>query len=146
MLKDIIQNDLRTAMKAGDSLTLSTLRMVVAAIQNKEIELKPSNKKIIEDDIIAILKKEVKKRREAANLYLKGGRNDLADNESKEAKIIERYLPQPMSEIEVSKIIDTVISKTDNKNFGLLMKAIMAELKGKADASLIGQILKKRLS
>ena len=144
-LNDQINSEIKQAMKAGDKLTLDVLRMVSAAIKNKEIEIRPQNKEITDDDIVQIIKTQVKKRREAADLYQKGSRSDLADKELNEIKVIERYLPQQMDEQAISKILDKIIAQTPTKEFGPLMKEVMQELKGKADASLISKLLKTKL-
>jgi len=103
----------------------------------------------LEEEVIEILVKEAKKRKEAAEIYNKGGRNDLAEKEKKELEIVQKYLPEQLSEIEVEKIVKTVVEKSGVKNikeFGRLMGEVMKELKGKADAKLVGEIIKKLLT
>ncbi len=145
-----ISNDLKEAMKAGREFEVGVLRMLSSAFHNKEIEKKGRGMEPVlsEDEAIEILTREAKKRKEAFEVYQKAGRKDLAEKEAKELEIIKKYLPEQLSEEEVKKIIDTAIEKTgvkEIKDFGRVMAEAMKELKGKADASIVSEIIKKKL-
>ena len=98
-----LQADMKTAMRAKDRERLGTLRMIISTLKNKRIELQ---RDLTEEDILSVLSTETKKRREAAEAYRKGGREDLAENEDAELAVIAHYLPAQMSEEEVSALID----------------------------------------
>jgi len=150
MLYQKIKEDLSKALKSGDTLRISVLRMVLSSLHNKEIEKKGKNQnsELTEEEIIEVLKREAKKRKEAIETYLKGNRNDLADKEKKELEIIIAYLPKQLSEEEIKKIVQEAIQKLgaqSEKDFGKVMGFLMKELKGKADAGLVSQIVKESL-
>ena len=150
MLYQKIKEDLNEALKSGDTLRISVLRMVLSSFHNKEIEKKGKNQnsELTEEEIIEVLKREAKKRKEAIETYLKGNRNDLADKEKKELEIIIAYLPKQLSEEEIKKIVQEAIQKLgaqSEKDFGKVMGFLMKELKGKADAGLVSQIVKESL-
>lgn len=144
-LQQKLMEDLKAAMKSGDQTTLSVLRMAMAAINNKKIEKKGKNlpEELTDEEILDLLSKELKKRKEAINLYKTGGRKDLAANEEKEAKILEKYLPKQLDREEIEQIILKL--NFHNLNFGEAMKMALAELKGKADSKIIAEIIKAKL-
>jgi uncharacterized protein YqeY len=146
-LKEQISEDIKNALKAGDSFTAGVLRMVVAALQNKSIEKrgKGEEEELTQEEILEILAREAKKRKEAIELYKQGDRQELADNEEKELAIIEKYLPQQMSKEEVVEIVLAIIEKNKPENFGEAMKLVMAELKGKADGKMVAEVIKDQL-
>ena len=146
-LKEQISEDIKSALKAGDSFTAGVLRMVVAALQNKSIEKrgKGEEEELTQEEILEILAREAKKRKEAIELYKQGDRQELADNEEKELAIIEKYLPQQMSKEEVVEIVLAIIEKNKPENFGEAMKLVMAELKGKADGKMVAEVIKDQL-
>ena len=146
-LKEQISEDIKNALKAGDSFTAGVLRMVVAALQNKSIEKrgKGEEEELPQEEILEILAREAKKRKEAIELYKQGDRQELADNEEKELAIIEKYLPQQMSKEEVVEIVSAIIEKNKPENFGEAMKLVMAELKGKADGKMVAEVIKDQL-
>ena len=146
-LKEQISEDIKSALKAGDSFTAGVLRMVVAAFQNKSIEKrgKGEEEELTQEEILEILAREAKKRKEAIELYKQGDRQELAENEEKELVIIEKYLPQQMSKEEVVAIVSTIIEKNKPENFGEAMKLAMAELKGKADGKIVAEVIKEQL-
>lgn len=137
--------DLKSAMKSGDQTTLGVLRMVMAAINNKKIEKKGKNlpEELTDEEILDLLSKELKKRKEAANLYKTGGREDLATNEEKEARILEKYLPKQLSREEIEQIILKL--NLDKLSFGETMKVVLPKLKGRADSKIIAEIIKSKL-
>ena len=146
-LKEQISEDIKNALKAGDSFTAGVLRMVVAALQNKPIEKrgKGEEEELTQEEILEILAREAKKRKQAIDLYKQGDRQELADNEEKELAIIEKYLPQQMNKEEVVEIVLAIIEKNKPENFGEAMKLVMAELKGKADGKMVAEVIKDQL-
>ena len=151
MLHQKITEDLKTAMKAGKEFEVGVLRFLLSSLHNKEIEKKSKGLEptLSDEEIIEILSREAKKRKEAIEMYTEGGRNDLVEKEEKELEIIKQYLPEQLSEEEIEKIVVATIEKIgvkDIKALGRVMGEVMKELKGKADASLVSEIVKKRLS
>lgn len=146
-LHEKINNNLKTALKEGRSLEVQVLRGVNASIKNKEIEKRSGggDSELSEEEVVEVLKKELKKRKEAVDLYKNGNRLELAEIEEKEAEIIEKYLPEQMSDEEIEKVVVGILSKLEDKNFGNVMKVVMAELKGKADGKRVTEIVKSKL-
>jgi len=162
-LKQKLKQDLNTALKEKKELDLSTLRLLNAAIINKEKEKrfklskdKPELKEeelvkesqLDDDEIIEVISSEIKKRKETIPEYEKGNRMDLAEKEKKEAEILAKYLPEQMSEEEMKKLVEQIIAKvgaSSVKDMGKVMKELSAEIKGKADMSLVSQIVKESL-
>ncbi|MBN2197993.1 GatB/YqeY domain-containing protein [Candidatus Wolfebacteria bacterium] len=152
MLNQKITENLKKAMKAGREFEVGVLRMVLASVHNKEIEKKAKSKDTEEtlsnEEIIEVLLKEAKKRKEAIEIYKKGNREELAEKEAKELEIIKNYLPEEAPIEEIEKIVKSAIEKTGaktEKEFGLVMKETMKELKDKADASVVSEIIKREL-
>jgi uncharacterized protein YqeY len=145
-LTDRLSDDLKLAMKARDQLRMDAIRMVKAALQNKEIELK---KDLDEAEMSRVLLTLVKQRKEAAELYQKGKRDDLADKELKELAIIEAYLPKALSQEEIVQIVESAIRETGPvtvKEMGKVMKAVMAKLAGQAvDGKQLSDLVRARL-
>ncbi len=144
-MKAKISQDLKTAMKQKDALRLSTLRLMLAEIERKEKEkgLPAENEAIIQ-----LLYSMIKKRKEAIDLFIKGGRNDLADKEQKEIQIIETYLPKQMSEDEIRHEALATISELGArsvKELGKIMGVLSKKLAGKAQGSIISRIVKEEL-
>lgn len=146
-LTDRIKEDLKTSLKSGDQFRVGVLRMLLAEIYNKEKDKQGKGEKpILEDgEVVSVLQKEFKKRKDAINLFKQGSRHDLAEKEEKETGIIKNYLPEQAGEEEVSAVVEKIIS-LGNKNFVLVMREAIKELKGKADGKLVGEIVKKKLS
>ena len=153
-LKEKIQKDLTEALKNKRELEVSVLRLLIAAILNKEKEkrykLKEEKDVLLSDEEITdVVSAEVKKRKEAASEYQKGGRQELADKEEKEAKILEKYLPDQLSEKDLEKLIKEAITKTgakEQKDIGKVMAVLMPQTKGRADGGLVSKIVKESLS
>jgi uncharacterized protein len=146
-LIDHIQKDMTAAMKEKDELRLSVLRMVKSALKNKEIEkMRP-----LEDlEALQVLQTLVKQRHESIEQFRKGGRDDLAEKEAREIKIIENYLPPAPSDAEVARAIDEAIEETSAdspKQMGAVIKAARAKLEGKTvDGKLLSDKVRERLS
>jgi len=136
-LKDKLLADMKEALKSKDSLRLNTIRSVIAAVKNQEIDLR---KELQDDEVLSIVTHEVKKRKEASALFEQGGRMDLVEKENQEHTILLAYLPEQASEEELRKRIQEVIAETGAegmKDFGKIMKVLVPEFKGKADNGLI---------
>ncbi|MER3523100.1 MAG: glutamyl-tRNA amidotransferase [Ignavibacteria bacterium] len=147
-LREKVAEDLKAAMKAGHKLRLETLRTLRAVLTEKEIELRGFGKPMTEDDEIATLVTAAKKRRESIEQFKAGGRNDLVEQETAELAIIQEYLPKQMSEEEIQRMIDEVITATGAsgpKDFGKVMPQVMKQLKGKAVGKIVQELVKKRL-
>ena len=146
LLHDRLSEDLKQAMKAKDQLRMDTIRMIKAALFNKEIELK---KELDEADMSRVLTTLVKQRKEAAEQYQKAKRDNLAEKELKEIVIVEGYLPQALSQEELAQVIDNVIREIGTvtaKDMGKVMKAVMANLAGQAvDGRQINELVRARL-
>ncbi len=150
MLQQKIVDDLKEALKTGDSFRTGVLRMLLSSLHNREIEKKSRELKpdLSEEEVVETLTKESKKRKEAIDAYLKGNRDDLVQKETKELEIIKRYLPEELGKEEVEKIVAAAIEKTsakETKDFGRVMGEAMKELKGRAEASVVSEIIKRRL-
>ncbi|KKT16411.1 MAG: hypothetical protein A2654_00135 [Candidatus Nealsonbacteria bacterium RIFCSPHIGHO2_01_FULL_43_31] len=153
-LKQQIQGDLTESVMDKEELRSSVLRLLLAAILNKEKEKRYKLKEdkdvpLIDEEIIDVILSEIKKRREAIELYEKGGRHELADKEKKEAVMLQKYLPEQMPEEELGKIVKEAIKKVgakEQKDMGKVMQELMPKTKGKADASLISKIVKELLT
>lgn len=135
------------AMKAKDATRTSTLRMVKSAITNRE---KEGGGEISDEDVLKLLRSQVKQRRDSVEQYQKGGRPELADKEQAEIAIIEAYLPQAASQDEIDQAVAAAISETgasSMKDMGAVMKAAMAKLAGKnADGKAVSETVKAKLS
>ena len=138
MLKEKITNDLKEAMKRGDSAVVSVLRMALAAIRNKEIEKRTEN--LPDEDAGQILATEARKRKEAIASFEGGGRTELAEKEKAELAIIKTYLPEEATEDEIRGAVKDAIVKTDAKgpkDMGKVMGVAMGALKGRADGAMV---------
>ena len=144
-LKETLNNDIKTAMKAKDKETLAVLRMIKTAVQAAKIDKK---EELNAEEELTILAREAKQRRESLAEFVKAGRDELVAKTEAEIEIVERYLPKQLSVEEVKEVIATVAEKigaTTQKEFGKLMGAVMQELKGKADGNVIKEQVKAHL-
>jgi len=141
-----INDRLKEFLIQRNSIGSGVLKGIKSEIHNKEIEFNAEDKTLSEDDILSIIKKEAKKRTDAYKLYSAGKRDDLAEKEKMELKIIEEFLPEQISDDELKKIVDDVISSMgDNTNFGVVMSNVMAKVSGRADGSAVSRIVKEKL-
>ncbi len=139
-----IEKDYQQAFKNRAEDLVSTLRLFLAALKNERIKKKED---LTDDDVIKILKTEIKKRKEAIEEYMKATRSELADKEKKELAILEKYLPQQMSEQEIRDKVSQVLNQLPEKdNIGKVMGQVMAELKGQADGNLVRKIVEEEIS
>ncbi|MDO8585259.1 MAG: GatB/YqeY domain-containing protein [bacterium] len=148
MLKEKITADIKEAMKSGAAERLGVLRMLSSAIGNRKIEKRAKTGKdedLTDDEVMEVIGKEAKKRKESIAVFVSGGRSDLAAQEEKELVILGAYLPAQMSEADTVAAVTRIVDAAPVKELGPVMKAVMAELKGKADSSLVSRLVKERL-
>ncbi|CRZ17780.1 GatB/YqeY domain-containing protein [Mycolicibacterium neworleansense] len=151
-LKDKLRADLTGAMKSQDKLRTATLRMVLAAIQSEEVSGKQA-RELSDAEVIAVLARESKKRGEAAEIYTQNGRGELAANEHAEARVIDEYLPTPLTDAELADVADTAIAQVAEqigerpgmRQMGQVMKAATTIAAGKADGARLSAAVKARL-
>ena len=149
MLRDEINNALKTAMKAQDARRVSTLRMVNSTIKNADIEARTSGKPLGDDELNALLAKMIKQRQESVELYDKGGRSELAAQEREEIAVISTYLPKQMSDDEVKAAISAIVSETNAagiKDMGKVISALKAKYAGQMDFGKASGLVKAALS
>jgi uncharacterized protein YqeY len=145
-LEERLIEEMKGAMKSSDKLRLSTIRMIRSALKNKEIEIR---KKLEDEDVVKVIQAMVRKGEESVEQFQTGGRTDLVEKEKKEIEILKSFLPQPLSQDQILKIIDQSIQETQAsslKDIGKVMKSVMPKMGGKADGKLINQLVKERLS
>lgn len=149
-LHDKILDDLKSAMKAKDAERLNVLRSLKAKLLEKEIsERKDGEATLSDEQVVEVLMKAAKQRKESIDQFEDGGRDDLAEKEKYELKIIEEYLPEMMSEDEIRKVVQEQIEKMGAESMadmGKVMGALMGQLKGKAEGATISKIVKEELS
>lgn len=147
-LRDDFTASLKEAMKAGDKLKTSTLRLITSALKDREIEARGAGKTLSEDDILALLQKMVKQRQESLKIYSEAGRTDLAEQEQGEIAVIQSFLPQQMDASEVSAAIDSVIAETGAssiKDMGKVMAALKERFAGRMDFGAASGAIKAKL-
>jgi uncharacterized protein YqeY len=145
-LSDKIEEDLKIAFKGGDTAATSLLRLVKSSLVNERIA---KMKDLSEEEEVAVLRRELKKRDDAIELYTKAGDVGRTESERKEASLIKAYLPPEMSQEDIRTIVKSALAAsgiTGKENFGKAMSAAMAELKGKASGDVIGAIVREELS
>ena len=163
MLKEKILQNLNTALKEKKELELSVLRMLSAAVQNRESEKRtklwkekadlPSEElekksKLTDEEVLEVISSEAKKRKESIEGFQKGKREDLVEKEKKELEILESYLPEQLSEEEIKKLVQETVSKVGAKEMrdvGKVMQELMPKVKGRADGALVSKIVKESL-
>ena len=166
MLKQRLQNELKQSMLARDGLKTSVLRLLLSAINYYEIQKgtelwqrasSPASEadrrgsagyEATDEDVLSVIQKEVKQRKDSIEQFQKGNRQDLVDKETKELELLKQYLPQQMSEEEIKKLVIEEIRQTGSQsiqNMGKVMKTLMPKLKGKADRGVVSTMVKKEL-
>ncbi|MDP2629651.1 MAG: GatB/YqeY domain-containing protein [Candidatus Harrisonbacteria bacterium] len=145
--KETIAEDLKAAMKAKNTEETTVLRGLLSIFNNKVIEkrAKGGAEELSGEEQIGALQSEAKKRKEAIEAYQGAGRTELSEQEQRELEIIQRYLPQQLSEPELESIIDELLSGAESKEFGPLMRAVLERVKGQADGKAVSAILQKKL-
>jgi uncharacterized protein YqeY len=145
-IHDQLMADLKTALRDQDELRKTTIRMALAALKNARVD---KNADLTNEEMIAVLNKEVKQRRDSVVEYEKGQRDDLVARELAEIEILRPYLPQMLDEDEIAELAREVISATgasSPKEIGQVMRALMPKVKGKADGRLVNQVVRRLLS
>ncbi len=144
-LKATLQRDLSAAAKARDRLRLSTLRMLLAAVKNREIELR---RELTEAEALDTVGKLVEQRHDSIEQFRRGGREDLAEKEEAEARLLAAYLPQPLGPAELAAKVDEAIARAgaaSRKDVGKVMKVLLPEIAGRADSKAAAELVLERL-
>lgn len=149
MLKDQLKNELKESMLAKDELRTSVIRFILSGITYYEIQKGGAGYEAADEDVMAVINKEVKQRHDSIEQFEKANRQDLADKEKKELEILQKYLPEQMSEDEARKIVEETIAglgQVSMADMGKVMGAVMPKLKGKADGTLVSRLVKETLT
>jgi len=155
MLLEQIQTDLKNAQLARDEIKVSTLRLLLSEVKNAEIaknspaESRPPAGGLSDEDIISVVQREVKKRKEAAIAFRSGGREESAVKEEAELKVLESYLPAQLSDEELTKLVEETIHEvgaTSVADMGKVIGAVMGKVKGKADGGMVSSLVKEKLA
>lgn len=145
-LKTRLQQEMNAALKAREKVRLAALRMLAASVKNREVEL---GQEVTDEQFAEVAGREVKRRKEAAEAYEKGGRQDLVDREREEQAVLESYLPAQLSEEEVRALVDEAIQATGASrpgDMGKVMGHVMGKAKGRVDGATVSALAKERLS
>ena len=145
-MKNKIIEDIKSAMKSQDKVALAVVRMLKSDIQMAELNKKSE---LTDDEIVSIVSKQIKMRKDSIKEFEKGNRNDLIEQSEQEIKILEKYLPEQLTEEEVTDIINNVFSKvnpTSSSDMGKIMGALTPLVKGKADMGIVSKIVKEKIS
>jgi len=148
-LLERIEKDFKQALQQKQAEELSVLRGLKTALHNKEIELNPQKKEMTEEIVIEVVQKEAKKRKEAADMYKKGERQELAEKEEKELTILDKYLPEQLSDDKVKELVIKAIQGVNPagpQDFGKVMGKVMAEAKGQVQGDKVRKIVQEQLS
>jgi hypothetical protein len=149
MLRENFTAELKTAMKAGDKRRVETIRMVTAALKDRDIEARVSGKELGDEEILALLQKLVKSRQESAEIYAQNARPELAEKEREEIAIISSFLPQPLSDDEVAAAIKAAIAETGAasiKDMGKVVALLKSQHAGKMDFGKVSGLVKAALA
>ena len=145
-LLEKLNSDMISYMKNKDSLSLGVIRMVKGAVQLEKINKK---RDLTDEEVIAVISKQIKMRNDSIEEFSKAGRNDLVEQNKKEVAILNGYMPEQLSDEEVNKIIDdafNLVNPTSSKDMGLIMKEVSPKLKGRADMGKVNAIIKEKLT
>lgn len=145
-IRERIMSDMKSAMRDKDQVRLDAIRFLQAAIKYREIELRPDP--ISADEVLGVIKKLVKQRKESIEQYQTAARQDLVDKEMSELKILEAYLPAQMSRADIESLVAKIIAEkkaASPKDMGVVMKAVLAEAGGAADNKLVSEVVKAKL-
>jgi len=147
-LKDRLRSDLTVSMRGRDELRTATIRMVLTAVTNAEVAGSQA-REISDDEVVGVLAKEAKKRRDAADAFRQGGRPDLAEREDAEAAVIAGYLPAPLTDDELDALVDAAVAETGAnslREMGAVMKRLATDVAGRADGARVAAAVKARLA
>jgi hypothetical protein len=145
MLRETIATDMRDAMKAREQARVGTLRMLMAAVKNAEVE---KLHELSDDEVLEVIAREAKRRRESIEAFEKGGRADLVEKETAELGVLEAYMPAKLSDDELGSMVDEAIAETgatSPKQMGEVMKALMPKIRGRADGAQVSALVKSKL-
>jgi uncharacterized protein YqeY len=145
-LREKLDEDLKSAMRAKDSLRMNTIRALKSAVKYREIELM---KPLDEAGILGVMATEIKRRRDSVEQYRAGNRADLADKEEAEIKILQEFLPQQLTAAEVeAKVVEVIarVGAQGPKDMGAVMKALLPDVQGRADGKVVSELVKQRLA
>lgn len=148
MLAEQIQDDLKTAMKARDKTAVAALRMALARIKETRVS-SGHGAEVTDDEVRTLIAREAKRRTEAATAFSDAGRDELAAKEQAELQVLQRYLPQQLSEDEIAAVVDETIAETgasSASDFGRVMGAVMSKVKGRADGNRVNALVRERLT
>jgi uncharacterized protein YqeY len=149
MIHEQIEAELKSALKSGEKEKTGVLRFLISAIKNHQIEIKVKDEQYLKDEeVIAVIRRQVKQRKDSIAEYEKGGRQELADKEKAEMEMLENYLPAQAGEDKIREVVKAKISElgiADKSGFGRLMGAAMAELKGQADGDAVKKVVEEEL-
>ncbi len=149
MLKQKLKEELKQSMLARDEIKTSTLRMLLSAITYYEIQKGGAGYEATDEDVISVIQKEVKQRKDSIEQFRSGGREELAQKEQQELELLQKYLPEQISEDEIYKIVDEAVRQTgatSPQDIGKVMGVVMPKVKGKADGAVVSKIVRERLS
>jgi uncharacterized protein YqeY len=145
-LRAQLMNDMKTAMKEKDAVKLETIRFLQSAVKNREIELRPNP--ISDEEVVSVVKKMIKQRKESIEQFQAAGRQDLVDKETNELKYLEVYLPAQMDKAQIEALVAKVITEigaSGVKDMGKVMKEVLARSAGKADGKVVSEAVKAKL-
>ena len=146
MLRDRIADEMRAAMKAREQARVSTLRMLMAAMKNTQVE---KGHELDDEEVVEVIAREAKRRRESMDAFEKGGRPELVEKEGAELAVLESYLPERLSGEELAALVDAAIAETGAstpKEMGNVMKVVMPKVKGRADGTAVSAAVRARLA
>ena len=145
-IEERLNQDMKTALKSNDKVRLETIRLLRSQIHNAGIT---KGKELSEEEVLEVMAKEVKKRKESIKMFEDGGREDLVEKETQEMEIISSYLPEPLNEKELETIVSEAIKETgaeSMRDMGKVMAVVMPKTKGRADGKQVQELVKKKLS
>ncbi|MEM9017574.1 MAG: GatB/YqeY domain-containing protein [Verrucomicrobiota bacterium] len=148
-LSQQITEDMKTAMREKNTIALSTIRMLKSAIKNAAIEKGGADAELDDPEVVAVIRKEVKKRQDSIEQYESAGRTELADQEKAEIDVLNGYLPEPLGESEIAEIVEAAIAEvgaTTRKEMGQVMKIVQEKTAGRADGKTLSQAVMAKLS
>lgn len=148
-LSQQITEDMKTAMREKNAVALTTIRMLKSSIKNAAIEKGGADAELTDPEVVAVIRKEVKKRQDSIEQYEKAGRSELAEKEVEEMAVLNGYLPEPLSEEKIAEIIDAAIAEvgaTSRKEMGQVMKLVQEKTAGRADGKTLSQAVMAKLS
>lgn len=149
MLKQQLQQELKQSMLAKDTLKTSTLRMLLSALNYAEIEKGGADYEATDEDVLAVIQKEAKQRRDSIAAFEENGRQEMAEKEKQELEILSVYLPEQLSESAIQELVTEAIAQTaasGMQDIGKVMGALMPKVKGKADGNLVNKIVREKLT